>query len=286
MSRPERPGAGRATLVLGTVLVALVAIPALVSVVWVPSDPTAAGLFPRLQGFGSAHPLGTDALGIDILARVMVGSRVALQVGLASVGLAAVIGIPVGLVLGLARDRGDSALVRWSSTAVLQASDILFAFPAVILAMVLAAAVGASTWTAVVAIGCSTIPVLVRLTRAATAQILRRDFVVAGRINGLGRRAIITQHVLPNLAPVLAVQLSVSVAMAILAEAGLSYLGLSTPSSTPTLGRMLFDAKKYMMSRPEQLVGPTLAIALLVLGLNLLADGLRDRLDPVLQESR
>ena len=172
----------------------------------------------------------------------------------------------------------------WVSEVVMRASDVVYAFPALLLAILLASGFGASTQTAMVAIGVATIPAFARVARAGTLQVMATDFVVAARVSGTSRWGVAGRHVLPNIAPLIGVQASVGFAMAILAEAALSYLGLGTPRPTPTWGTMLRDAQQFLFVDPLQALWPGLAIALAVLGFNLLGDGLRDYLDPRLRE--
>lgn len=266
----------RAGLVIGVVLVAVVAALAIIATVWTPYDPTLVVPSRRLLPSSAAHPLGTDGYGIDILSRIMIGSRICLLVGVIAVGIAATVGVPLGLVGGMAGG--------WVSELVMRATDVLYAFPALLLAILLAAALGGSTWTAMAAIGIATVPAFARVARAATLQVMASDYMLAAKASGTGALASAVRHVLPNIAPVVGVQASVSFAIAILAEASLGYLGLSTPPPTPTWGRMLRDAQNYMFSDPVQALWPGLAIALAVLGFNLLGDGLRDYLDPRLRE--
>lgn len=269
----------RAPLVVGGVLVALLVLTALLSLVWTPYDSTAVGLAPRLLPPGWPHLMGTDSMGIDIASRLMAGSRICVYVGVVAVAIAAAIGVPLGLVAGMAGG-------RWSRLVV-TVTDVLYAFPALLLAILLAAAVGGSTLTGMVAIGVATIPVFTRITRAATLTVMHADYVLAARSCATSWPTIARRHVLPNIAPALGVQASVSFAMAILAEAALSYLGLATGINTPSWGRMLYEAQsKQLFSHPEQVVWPGIAIALAVLGFNLLGDGLRDLLDPRLREVR
>ena len=272
----SRPSLRDSTLWVGALLVGGLVLTSLVAMVWTPHDPTrvTAG---RLQPMSPTHPLGTDPMGIDILSLLMAGSRVVLMVGIVSVAIASLIGVPLGLLIGMAGD-------RWWARLLLRASDLLYALPALLLAILLAAALGSSVWTAMIAIGVATVPVFVRMTRAGTMQVMTRDHVASARVSGIGWPAIAWRHVLPNIAPLLGVQASVSFAMAVLAEAGLSYLGLSAPSTTPTWGRMIFDAQRQLFTAPELTFWPALAVGLAVLGFNLLGDGLRDRLDPLLKE--
>ena len=266
----------RASLVSGAVLVLATVLVALVSFVWTPADPVRVDPLALLQPPSGRHLLGTDGFGIDVVSRLMVGAQTTLLVGIVSVGIAAVLGVPLGLLAGV---RGG-----WVSELVMRATDVLYAFPALLLAILLAAAFGASTWTAMVAIGFATVPAFARVARVSTLAVMASDYVLAARAAGSSRLGITGRHILPNVAPVLGVQASVAFGIAILAEAALSYLGLATPPPTPTWGRMLRDAQTYLFSDPLLALWPGLAIGLAVLGCNLLGDGLRDLLDPRLRQ--
>ncbi|MCA0252212.1 MAG: ABC transporter permease [Actinobacteria bacterium] len=266
----------RFQLWLGIALVALVVAAAVISLFWTPFDPLRVVPEKRLLPPGWPHLLGTDGFGIDILSQLLVGARMCLLVGIISVSLATVVGVPLGMLAGQAGG--------WVSEVVMRISDVVYAFPALLLAILLAAGFGASTVTAMVAIGVATIPAFARVARAGTLQVMASDFVLAARSSGTNRWGIAGRHVLPNIAPLAGVQASVAFAMAILAEAALSYLGLGTPRPTPTWGTMLRDAQDFFFTAPLQAVWPGLAIALAVLGFNLLGDGLRDHLDPRLRE--
>lgn len=261
---------------LGTALVVAVVLTALLSFVWTPFDPTLVRPADRLLPPGWPHLLGTDGFGIDIASRLMVGARTCLLVGVIAVSIAAIIGVPLGILAGM---RGG-----WVGELVMRGNDIVYAFPALLLAILFAAAFGGSTWTAMTAIGIATIPAFARITRAATLQVMAQDYITAARASGTRRLATAVRHVLPNVAPVIGVQASVSFGIAILAEAALSYLGLATPPPTPTWGRMLRDSQNYLFNDPWLAVWPGLAIALAVLGFNMLGDGLRDLLDPRLRD--
>lgn len=267
----------RAGLYIGVVLVAVVILAALVSLVWTPYDPLQVQPTRTLLPPGWPHLLGTDNFGIDIVSRLLVGARTTVFVGLVAVSLAAIGGVPLGMLAGMSGG--------WVSQVILRVTDILYAFPALLLAILLGAAVGASTFTAMVAIGIASIPAFARVARAATMLVMTQDFILAARASGTSRVTTAVRHVLPNIAAVLGVQASVSFGIAVLAEAALSYLGLGTPPPTPTWGRMLHDAQTYIFTAPIQALWPGLAIGLAVLGLNLLGDGLRDHLDPRLREA-
>lgn len=266
----------RLELWVGATLVLLVILAALLSFVWTPFDATLVGAAPRLQPPAWPHVLGTDGFGIDVASRILVGARSALLVGIVAVGLAAAVGVPLGIL--------SAQLPRWGTEVLLRATDIAYAFPALLLAILFAGVFGASVYTAMAAIGIAAIPQFVRVTRAGALSVMASDFVLAARSCGTSRPAIALRHVLPNVAHLIGVQASVSFAMAILAEAALSYLGLATPSTVPSWGRMLKDAQDVIFVAPMLAVWPGLAIATAVLGFNLLGDGLRDRLDPKLAE--
>jgi peptide/nickel transport system permease protein len=266
----------RAQLLAGIVLAVLVVVVALVSVFWTPFDPLRVVPGQRLLGPSWAHLFGTDGFGRDIASRLLVGARTVLVVGIISVGLAAVIGVPLGMLAGQAGG--------WVDEVVMRVADVVYAFPALLLAILLASVFGGSTVTAMVAIGVASIPAFARVARAGTLQVMASDFVLAARASGTSRWGIARHHVLPNIAPVVGVQASVGFALAILAEAALSYLGLGTPRPNPTWGNMLRDAQELLGVAPLQALWPGLAIALAVLGFNLLGDGLRDYLDPRLRE--
>ena len=261
----------RANLLVGGALISMIVALALVGVFWTPFDPTAiAG--PRLAAPGWTHLLGTDGQGSDTASRIISGAKLALLVGVVSVAAAALIGVPVGILAGMSKG--------WLSAILARGADILYGFPALLLAILFAAAVGGSTWTAVAAIGIAGTPVFVRIARAATLQVMSQSFVEAAQLSATPPIQVALRHVLPNIAPVLGVQASVSFGLAILAEAGLSYLGLGSGSDLPTWGRMLQEAQGYLFVDPLLIVWPGIAIAILVLGFNLLGDGLREALDP------
>ena len=267
-----------ASLVVGTVLVGLVVVTALLSFVWTPKPPGLTDGSVALRGPMAGYPLGTDRLGQDELSRLMVGARTTLLVGIVAVGLAAVVGVPLGVLAGM---RGGLV-----GRLVMRANDLLLAFPALLLAIMLAAVRGGSTTVAMVAIGIASIPTFARVTRSGVLSIMQREYVMAARSAGRTPLGIAVHHVLPGVANLVIVQSSVAFGMAILAEAGLSYLGVGTPPDVPSWGRMLYDSQATLWQTPRLAWIPGLAIALAVLGFNLLGDGLRDLLDPTLEDRR
>ncbi len=265
-------------LVIGAALVGLVIVMALVSFVWTPYDPTFVNAADRLQTFSSQHWLGTDKFGRDILSQILMGSRTTLFVGVVAVGVAAVLGVPLGIVAAMAP--------RWFGELLMRGNDLLLAFPALLLAIMFSAVYGGSTVVAMVAIGIATVPSFARLVRSGALQVMSTEYVLAARAAGRRPAAIGLRHVLPNVSSLVIVQASVSFAIAVLAEAALSFLGLGTPPPTPSWGRMLQEGQELLFSAPRLAVVPGVAIALAVLGFNLLGDGLRDYLDPKLDDRR
>ncbi|GHH69854.1 ABC transporter ATP-binding protein/permease [Promicromonospora soli] len=266
----RRPGV-HPQLVIGAVLVGLVVVTALVSLIWTPYDPEHAGA-ERLLPPGAEHWFGTDRFGRDVFSQVMAGAQITLLVGLVAVGIAVVAGVPLGVLAGMRGGRLGALLMR--------GSDILLAFPGLLLAIVLGAVYGAGTVTAMVALGIGSIPAFARVARSGTLQVMRSDYVLAARAANRGELAIAARHVLPNIAGTVLVQCSVNFAIAVLAEAGLSFLGLGTPPPTPSWGRMLQESQQFLGVADHLAIVPGIAIATAVLGLNLLGDGLRDVLDP------
>ena len=266
------------SFVVGGVLVCLLLAAAALSLLWQPYPPAEIDIPNKLASPSAAHWLGTDSLGRDIASQLLVGSQNSIVVGVGAVG----IGLPLGVALGslAAARRG------WVDELVMRASDFAFAFPALLSAIMLTAIYGPGLVTSIVAIGIFNIPVFARLTRASARSVLTRDYVLAARAAGKGAWRITLDHVLPNIANVLIVQATIQFALAILAEAALSYLGLGTQPPQPSWGRMLNEAQTMLFEAPRLAVYPGVTIALAVLGLNLMGDGLRDLLDPKLSRER
>jgi peptide/nickel transport system permease protein len=277
-AKPNRRPLGP-TFKLGAALVGLVILAALVSFVWTPYDPERVDAELRLMGPSADHWLGTDKFGRDVFSQLLVGARTTLFVGVIAVGVAAVIGTPIGIIAGMSRR-------KLLSESLMRGNDLVLAFPALLLAIMFGAVFGASTLTAMVAIGIATVPSFARLARSGTLQVMATEYVMAARVAGRSPFAIAVRHVLPNIAGLVIIQASVAFAIAVLAEAALSYLGFGTAPPTPSWGRMLQESQELITSNPLLLLWPALAIAIAVLGFNLLGDGLRDRFDPKLESRR
>ena len=263
---------------IGGVLVALLIATALLSLVWTPYPATDLDIPNKLQLPSAAHWLGTDSLGRDIVSLLIVGARNSIAVGVIAVGIGIAFGVALGLVAAARRG--------WVEELVMRFSDFTFAFPALLSAIMLTALYGPGLVTSIVAIGIFNVPVFARITRAAANGVWAREFVLAARACGKGALRITLDHVLPNIVAILVVQATIQFAVAILAEAALSYLGLGTQPPQPSWGRMLNEAQTLMFKAPLLAVYPGLAIALAVLGLNLMGDGLRDLMDPRLARAR
>ena len=258
--------------VIGGVLTLLLLLAAALSYLWTPHSAYEVRMDDKLLPPGASHWLGTDAFGRDVVSLLLVGARASILVGVIAVGIGLVVGTALGLLA--------SAKRGWVEEAIMRVADFGFAFPAILSAIMLTAVYGPGIVNAIVAIGIYNIPAFARITRAAANAVWGRDYVLAARACGKGPWAITFEHILPNILAVLIVQATIRFAVAILAEAALSYLGLGTQPPQPSWGRMLAEAQTLMFDAPLLAVWPGLAIALSVLGLNLLGDGLRDLLDP------
>ncbi|MFF7140899.1 ABC transporter permease [Streptomyces nodosus] len=284
--RPVRPGKaapggrrtrGSATLVVGCVLAGLIALLALVSLFWLPysADDTSGG---RLAGPGDGHLLGTDKLGRDLFTQVMTGSRIAFDAGLGSVLIAAAVGVTLGVLAAFAQGWLDDTLSAFL--------DILIAFPTLLLAMLIVAARSATLGSAVLAIGLAQSAVVARFVRILVKRVLAQDYITAARTSGTSWPRTVLGHVLPNIWPSLVVNLALQFGLAVLAEAGLSYLGLGAPPPNASWGRMLQEAQSTFTTAPVGAIAPGILLVLLVIGVNLIADGLRETLDPASRRRR
>jgi peptide/nickel transport system permease protein len=256
----------------GFILSAIVVLAAAVSLVWTPYEANRMNARDRLQGPSWRHPLGTDQYGRDTLSRVMTGSVNSIIVGLVTVAIGLTAGVGLGLI--------SAHFGRLTDEAIMRFSDLLFGFPAVLTAILITSILGPSMLNAMLAIGLFYIPVFARLTRAVALVVYEKEFIAAARACGIGELAITWRHVLPNILSPLLIQGTIQFAVAILAEAGLSYLGLGTQPPHASWGRMLNEAQTFLDTNPWMAIFPGLAIAWSVLGFNLLGDGLRDTLDP------
>ena len=267
------------SLVPGLALVLIVVVAALASFVWTPWDVTKLAIADKLQEPSAAHWLGTDHFGRDILSMLMVGARTSLAVALVAVGIGVGLGVPLGLAAAARRD----GLV---DEAIMRTNDLVFAFPALLIAIMITAVFGPGAVNAIIAIGIFNVPVFARLVRGAALSLWTREFVLAARVAGKGALRISLEHVLPNLSSLLIVQATIQFSLGILAEAGLSYVGLGAQPPTPSWGRMLAESQTLISLAPHVALFPGLAIVGTVLGLNLLGDALRDWLDPRLRHER
>ena len=262
----------QASLLLGAGLTGFFVLVAALSLAWTPEVPTRVRVALRLRPPGAAGLLGTDHFGRDVLSLLMAGAWNSLAVALPSVLIGAAIGCLVGCAAAVLRGAFEALALR--------ISDVVFALPAVLSAILIGAALGPGPAAAILAIAIFNATVFVRVSRAIALQVWQTDFVAASRTLGRRPAAIVWRDVLPNIAGSLAVQVTIQLGLAILTEAGLSYLGLGIRPPNPSWGRMLADSQTYLSQAPYLAIAPGLAVALAVLGLNLLGDGLRDLLDP------
>jgi peptide/nickel transport system permease protein len=275
--RARRRARRSVTLGVGLTLVGLVVLVAAVSFVWLPyaQGDTSGG---RLAPPDGAHWLGTDRFGRDLTTQLMIGARIALAVGVGAVVIGALIGVTVGMLAAFAG--------RWLDDTISAVLDIIIAFPVLLLAMLIVAAQGASLGTAILAIGLAMSAVVARLTRVLAKRVLAQQFVTAARTSGTSWAGIVGRHVLPNIWPTLGVNLALQFGVAVLAEASLSYLGLGAPPPNASWGRLLQEAQGTVAVAPVGAIAPGVALVVLVVGVNLVADGLRDVAEPTRRRAR
>ncbi|MWD26647.1 ABC transporter permease subunit [Aquicoccus sp. SCR17] len=267
------------SLIIGAVLSAAVLAMALLSFAWTPYSHTAMNIPDKLQTPSAAHWLGTDHFGRDILSMVMVGARTSIAVALVAVGIGIALGVPLGLAAAARRG-------TWLDEVIMRGNDLIFAFPSLVIAILITAIFGPGAVNAIIAIGIFNIPVFARVTRGGALSLWEREFVMAARVAGKSTPRISFEHILPNVTNLLIVQGTIQFSLGILAEAALSYVGLGAQPPTPSWGRMLADAQTMVALAPHIALVPGLAIVLTVLGLNLMGDGLRDLLDPRIRVQR
>jgi peptide/nickel transport system permease protein len=265
--------------VIGAAITLVFVALALISFVWTPYDYVAQNIPNKLKPPSAANWLGTDHFGRDILSMIMVGARTSIAVAFIAVTFAMVLGVPIGL--WAAAKRGtllDDVLMR--------ANDLVFAFPALLIAILITAVFGPGAINAIIAVGLFNMPVFARLSRAGALTLWNREYIMAARVAGKGAARISFEHILPNIANTLLVQATIQFALGILAEAALAYVGLGVQPPTPSWGKMLADSQTMISLAPHVALVPGLTIVLMVLGVNLLGDGLRDVFDPRLRRGR
>jgi peptide/nickel transport system permease protein len=263
---------------IGAIIAGVFVLLALVSFIWTPFPIQIAPSAKFKPPFGE-HLLGTDHFGRDILTMIMVGARTSIAVAFIAVGVGIVVGTPLGLAAAARR----GSLV---DEVISRANDLVFAFPALLIAILITAVFGPGAVNAIIAIGIFNIPVFARLSRGAALSLWQREFIMAARVAGKGKARISVEHILPNITNTLVVQATIQFALGVLAEAALAYVGLGAQPPIPSWGKMLADAQTLISIAPHTALVPGLAIVLTVLGVNLMGDGLRDVLDPQLRRSR
>lgn len=268
-----------AQLWVGAGLTAIFLVASLLSFAWTPHDVEALNIAEKLKPMSAAYPLGTDHFGRDILSMLMVGARTSIAVALVAVGIGIGLGVPLGLIA--AANRGSLI-----DEVVMRGNDLIFAFPSLVIAILITAVFGPSALNAILAIGIFNIPVFARVTRGGALSLWTLDYILAARVAGKRRLRISLEHILPNITNLLIVQGTIQFSLGILAEAALSYVGLGAQPPTPSWGRMLADAQTMIYTNPALAILPGLAIVAMVLGLNLMGDGLRDLLDPRVRRAR
>ncbi|MEE9336107.1 MAG: ABC transporter permease [Granulosicoccaceae bacterium] len=267
------------TLVPGALLVLIFLSAALVSFIWTPFDVTKLDIPNKLQPPSLVHCFGTDQLGRDIFSMIMVGARTSIAVAFIAVGIGMLVGVPLGLAA--AANQGS-----FIDELIMRTNDLVFAFPALLIAIMITAVFGPGAVNAIIAIGIFNIPVFARLTRGAALSLWSREFILAARVAGKRAARISFEHILPNILNLLIVQGTIQFSLGILAEAALSYIGLGAQPPIPSWGRMLAESQTLVSLAPHVALFPGFAILLTVLGLNLLGDALRDWFDPRLQRLR
>ena len=267
------------TLIFGGILFSIFLLGALISFVWTPADVEILQITARFKLPSTAHWFGTDHFGRDIFSMIMVGARTSIAVAVVAVGIGIALGVPLGL--WAAANHG-----HWLDDFIMRGNDLVFAFPSLIIAILITAVFGPSAFNAIIAIGIFNIPVFARISRGGALSIWTLDYILSARVAGKRAFRISAEHILPNIANLLIVQGTIQFSLGILAEAALSYVGLGVQPPTPSWGRMLADSQTMISIAPHLALFPGFAIILTVLGLNLMGDGLRDSLDPRIRRTQ
>jgi peptide/nickel transport system permease protein len=268
MNRPRN-----LSLTVGAIITAIFILMGVLAPFWTPYDPGLLAIADKLQPPNRHHWFGTDQLGRDVLSMIMAGAKNSVGVALLSVVIGSFIGVPLGLLAAARRGAVEEVVMR--------GNDLLFAFPALLLAILITAVFGPGAVNAIIAIGIFNIPVFARVTRAGALQAWTRDYTLSARVAGKRRTRISVEHILPNLSGLLLIQGAIQFSLGVIAEAGLSYVGLGAQPPTPSWGRMLNDAQTLTALAPSLALFPGFAVLLFVLGLNLLSEGLRRRAEPL-----
>ena len=263
---------------VGSICVLFVFLLAIVSFFWTPYDVTSLEISNRFKTPSYNHFLGTDHFGRDILSMIMVGTQTSIAVAMVAVGIGILFGLPLGLIA--AAKRGT-----FFDDLVMRFNDLIFAFPALIIAILITAVLGPGAFNAIIAIGIFNIPVFARVARGAALTQWSKEYILAAQVSGKGTILISIEHIIPNILNLLIVQATIQFSLGILAEAALSYVGLGAQPTIPSLGRMLADSQTMISIAPHMAIFPGLFIVITVLGLNLMGDGLRDYFDPKLKVS-
>ena len=263
---------------VGSICVLFVFLLAIVSFFWTPYDVTSLEISNRFKTPSYNHFLGTDHFGRDILSMIMVGTQTSIAVAMVAVGIGIIFGLPLGLIASAKRG-------TFFDDLVMRFNDLIFAFPALIIAILITAVLGPGAFNAIIAIGIFNIPVFARVARGAALTQWSKEYILAAQVSGKGTILISIEHIIPNILNLLIVQATIQFSLGILAEAALSYVGLGAQPPIPSLGRMLADSQTMISIAPHMAIFPGLFIVITVLGLNLMGDGLRDYFDPKLKVS-
>jgi peptide/nickel transport system permease protein len=262
-------------VVFGTVIILALILTAVFAPLIAPYNPNKLNLLAVLQQPSNQHLLGTDEVGRDVLSRIIYGTRISLMVGILAIGIASIIGMSIGIIAGY--------FGRWTNTAIMRITDAMMSLPPMVLALAIASALGGGLKNVIISLGIAMVPGYCRLMCGQVLSIKQDDYITGARSIGAGDVRIMLRHILPNAFPPLLVLMTLTIGSAILAEAGLSFLGIGVEPETATWGSMVSDGYKYLFNNPLLSFAPGIAITLVVLSFNMVGDGLRDALDPRLR---